>query len=431
VIRATAAGDQTAVLEVVDEWRRGGRHLREVGIIARLWAQTLSLELALLERRFPYYKPKDSVFDVPEVIGLLGWLRLAAGALQDVPDLRTVVRHMLSTPTLWLPAHQLTRVIDAIADDLGRAPEILQNLARKAQKAKKAAQAERLDVRARTWAQVRHWRERSAADVLRIYALRTELVDTFQRSATTDGATEKELAFETLLDRATTSAADPADFVERMDALRDAREQYVAGGEALTITSGHQAKGLQWPLVIILGMEEGQFPNRRSDLEEERRLAYVAMTRAQESLRLVLPPDDAFDAAWCGENRRSFGLARTAASRFAFEANLRVAIDVGEGITRRLSGETPDVALPDAPESTAPLLNRYLEAVGIVDRYQRAASTPPTPLRRSLALHDRVRHRVFGEGYVVGFDGPDVVDVDFRGTLRRIKLSTVPLERVA
>jgi len=73
------------VVAAVEAWRRQGqgRALREVAVLARLWAQTLGLELAFLERGIPYVKAARSVFDVPEVIGLLGWLRLAAGSLSE------------------------------------------------------------------------------------------------------------------------------------------------------------------------------------------------------------------------------------------------------------------------------------------------------------------------------------------------------------
>ena len=73
-------------------------------------------------------------------------------------------------------------------------------------------------------------------------------------------------------------------------ALRDQQEDF-ASGDVVTLATIHAAKGLEWPAVIIAEMQEGTFPSTRSlkepdGLHEERRVCYVAMTRARE--RLVL-----------------------------------------------------------------------------------------------------------------------------------------------
>ncbi len=82
-------------------------------------------------------------------------------------------------------------------------------------------------------------------------------------------------------------------FLAEVTLLNELSGEDVAGGppdEMLTLSTVHQAKGLEWRAVFILWLAEGRFPTARAeDLEEERRLFYVAVTRAAEYLFLVHP----------------------------------------------------------------------------------------------------------------------------------------------
>jgi DNA helicase-2/ATP-dependent DNA helicase PcrA len=79
-----------------------------------------------------------------------------------------------------------------------------------------------------------------------------------------------------------------ADFVTVLDAR--AQAQHAPIGEGVTLSSIHAAKGLEWSVVFVVGMSEGLLPLRQADstaaLAEERRLAYVAVTRAADRLHL-------------------------------------------------------------------------------------------------------------------------------------------------
>lgn len=65
-----------------------------------------------------------------------------------------------------------------------------------------------------------------------------------------------------------------------------------ATGEGVTVSTVHRVKGLQWPMVVVLGAGSEQFPHRLADdLEEERRIFHVAITRTSERLVLIAPCD--------------------------------------------------------------------------------------------------------------------------------------------
>ena len=97
-----------------------------------------------------------------------------------------------------------------------------------------------------------------------------------------------------------------AAFLERMSITQD-MENSETGKDKLTLITLHQAKGLEFTAVAIAGLEDGTLPHQRSDdIEEERRLCYVGMTRAKKYLLL----------SWCRE--RWFNVREP--SRFLFEA---------------------------------------------------------------------------------------------------------------
>jgi DNA helicase-2/ATP-dependent DNA helicase PcrA len=164
---------------------------------------------------------------------------------------------------------------------------------------------------------------------------------------------------------------------------------------AITLMTLHNAKGLEFPVVFIAGMEEGVFPHVRSlgdpgELEEERRLAYVGITRAQQRLFLTLATTRNL---WGAPNYNS-------PSRFL--------------------GEIPDSLVVAAPER-----RRSSEMEGI--------SRQPTLGGDELAAGDRVRHRQWGGGRVISVSGAGeraeaVVEFDEQGR-RRLLLAWAPLEK--
>jgi DNA helicase-2/ATP-dependent DNA helicase PcrA len=103
------------------------------------------------------------------------------------------------------------------------------------------------------------------------------------------------------------------EWLESVRLVSDADELDTAGG-AVSLLTVHAAKGLEFPVCFVVGLEEGSFPHRRgegseADTEEERRLFYVALTRARRHLALT----------WCRERRTFAEVRRAPPSRFLAE----------------------------------------------------------------------------------------------------------------
>ena len=180
--------------------------------------------------------------------------------------------------------------------------------------------------------------------------------------------------------------------------------------DAITLITLHQAKGLEYDAVFLVGLEDGMLPHSRSledpaQLEEERRLLYVGMTRARKRLYMFR----AFQRRFHGQS------GSQTASRFLLE-------------------------IPESLVTIRDIRGHSRVADRIPDPMwtKRAASTPaPRPATRStdeLAPGDRVKHDVFGEGVVVSSSGSGSdtqVTVAFVGEgVKRLMLSFAPIERI-
>ncbi|MDP3768741.1 MAG: 3'-5' exonuclease, partial [Dehalococcoidia bacterium] len=196
-------------------------------------------------------------------------------------------------------------------------------------------------------------------------------------------------------------------------ALVSDQDEYDQRSDAVTLITLHAAKGLEFPVVFIVGMEEGVLPHMRSfdapaQLEEERRLCYVGITRAKERLYLVR----AFRRYLMGSSLHN------PPSRFLKDlpkdliAGRKTVED--EAAERRYRG---------------PALARLRRGDGGDDG--RAA----VPAEAVYSAGDRVRHDRFGEGVVVNCvltPTDQEVTVAFKGGagVKKLLLSYAPLEKV-
>jgi len=203
------------------------------------------------------------------------------------------------------------------------------------------------------------------------------------------------------------------DFLEQVALVADSDEIPDEDGGVVTLMTLHTAKGLEFPVVFLTGMEEGVFPHSRSlgdptELEEERRLAYVGITRAREQLYLTRA---VMRSAWGAP-------AFNAQSRFIDELpHESVDWRREEPIGRSMSSG----GFGTAPSSSSAALRLGDRVVG----------TGPV---MGLEAGDRVTHQKFGLGTVVetaGSGDKSEATIDFGSAgVKRLLLRYAPVEKL-
>ncbi|MDE5993553.1 MAG: UvrD-helicase domain-containing protein [Oscillospiraceae bacterium] len=154
---------------------------------------------------------------------------------------------------------------------------------------------------------------------------------------------------------------------------------------AVSMMTMHSAKGLECPTVFIVGAEEGIFPGTRSmdtqeDMEEERRLAYVAITRAKEKLFITH-----------AKQRMLFGFTnRNLVSRFVKE--------IGKDYVERIDSTVRDENTGGADEVIVQSAPKYSLRSELANR---KAEQSKKSVNADFSVGERVKHNVFGEGTVI------------------------------
>jgi DNA helicase-2/ATP-dependent DNA helicase PcrA len=385
------------VAQTILKTRADGVGWDGIAVFYRTNAQSRVLEDALRRARIPYVIVGGVRFyERKEIKDTLAWLRLTINPADDV-----AFRRAVQAPTRGVGATTLAR-LDEFALDAAQ-PQPLLSLA--------ASPPPDIRGKARTGL------EDFAATVQRLAAQRAELsppafidlvlqASGYRKSLEQDRSPEAEGRLENL-EELVAAAEDFVQsggestieaFLDSVALMSDVDELKEAEAR-VTLMTLHSAKGLEFPVVFLTGLEEGVFPHARSmgdpeEIEEERRLCYVGLTRARERLYLSY-----------AVHRRIHGYGVGEPSRF----------------------------LREMPEAQLALLNAsrpepHFAEPRVVPRYE------PEEEQWPIKVGARVRHARFGEGLVVGVerDGEDtIVTVGFASVGRkRLSLQYAHLEEL-
>jgi DNA helicase-2/ATP-dependent DNA helicase PcrA len=270
----TGTDEAEYIAQTAQSLIKAGKNPSDIAVLYRTNFQSRVLEEAFLNFSVPYQLLGTKFFERKEVKDVLSYLRLALNP-SSIADLVRVInepaRGIGKVTMLKVVEGKRSELTGATLEKVSRFDQMMQDIADEA-RTKPLSETLKFIIQ-RTGLEAYLKKEGTEEDLSRLENLQ-ELVTLGKRYDETD----PELAVEQLIE----TAALQSD----QDELKNKEEQ-----DAVRLMTVHSAKGLEFPCVFICGLEEGLFPHERLDdsaidHEEERRLFYVALTRAGEKVYL-------------------------------------------------------------------------------------------------------------------------------------------------
>jgi superfamily I DNA/RNA helicase len=377
-----------------DQKRKKARKYSDFAILYRTNAQSRVLEEVLINYRIPYRIIGGLKFyERKEIKDILAYVRLVHNPYDSV-----ALRRVINVPARGIGAGTWTKIEERaifqnvslwdIVTDLGQ----IEGLKAAAKKAVEAFVALIAFLRSKR-------DELTVTQITELILENTGYVRELEQERTVEAQTRlenvKELLSVTKNFEATTEDPTLRGFLEQAALIADIDSLEQNGADSVVLMTLHSAKGLEFPVVFLTGLEEGIFPHRNSmqkdsQMEEERRLAYVGITRAKEELFLTH-----------ASRRTLFGNTQmNAVSRFIRE------------IPNEMFKETEEKRKPSVigSRSTGRWQRDEFSQIESWDEARTSTKTPasrkpittPPPAGEApFKVGQKVKHAVFGQGVVV------------------------------
>jgi DNA helicase-2/ATP-dependent DNA helicase PcrA len=314
------------MLAALEAWREQGGLLEESVVLVREYAQTIPLELTLSSCGIPYrIEGNVSFIERREMLMLRGYLAMASGQFWTQPDnvRDKQLSAMLAIPNLFLKKASVEDLkAKLLENDDAEAFYLTATVGIDALKALSGRNTQGLDrLQALFGLAQRSGSTQPAAGFIQSLIDAADLARFFFRSSPKKHVGSARFAmFQYVRQFAEQRQMTLSQLLSQFAGM--SRAAHAAHESAILMTSCFRAKGLQWPHVIVAGLEEGAFPvENHDDLEAERRLFFVAITRAVKQLSLLSRTDPALEA-WLAANGTQTmpEPERMLASRFLYEA---------------------------------------------------------------------------------------------------------------
>lgn len=331
--------DTTGLGERIKNLVDGGRKPSEIAILVRTYDLALGVDLELQHLGVPHFvHGRPPLLRIPEINAMVGVLRLASGKLSSLEpkEARFILKSLLRRPPLYLKKRTLEMVVERAA----KAPNNLSNAIRSAITSNMHPfQADQIRDRADLlqFIATRTGPNERPVDILNLFLQGTDFERAIRKQSPTPADAELILGnVAAFKEHAARHRGTLSQFLDDIDPLIDSVPQKPPSEPHVWISSIHRAKGAQWPVVFVPGLAQGSFPRRelpKDAMEAERRLCYVAMTRAINELYLVHPYDPAFRQSVDDVEAEPLPAPPEGTSPFLWEIDLAIARYAGRALT--------------------------------------------------------------------------------------------------
>lgn len=416
VIKSYSDLEEASVVASMILQKRNKHHdsFEDYAILSRTNAQSRTLEEALRKRNIPYRIYGGLAFyQRKEIKDAIAYFRLAVN-----PDDDEALRRIINFPARGIGDTTMKKVAAAALDNQKSLLEIIGHPA-KYNLAVNSGTAKKLENFAAMIGEfVEDNKASDAYELAQLIYNRTGLLTVFSDEKTPEEISKKENMLELLagLKEFTDShkaggdaEAGMAAFLSEVSLATDQDEKEKEDNSKVTIMTAHAAKGLEFKHVFIVGVEEELFPsamsmNSLAEVEEERRLLYVAITRAMQTCTLT----------YSGTRFRNGQTVITRPSRFLMEIDRRT-LDTKSSFGYK-EADSPKFINPaanyrrniQATSKPAKVITRTRDFTDVKELDQSADGT--------LKPGVKIKHAIFGEGKVVKIEnvsGDEIIIVDF------------------
>lgn len=366
----------TGLVRAIDRAHREHK-LHRGAMLVRFYSMSIPYEIELTEAGIPFHVyGRAPLTHLPEIAAMVSSLSISSNYWTIEEDLLPIFfRSLVMFPSLFLPAHIIEQATDRMVLDYGRGLPLSRSIRDFCGSLGQGNNAGHANAQARSRLLERAsiiellegpgMRTYKPGRAIEAYLKLTGYLDKLKSGAIKaeeEEARRNVTAFVEMTNRFE-NAKDLLDLVGPMAAFR---EDSPPKEDHLSIMSCHRAKGLEWPTVILPGWVAGVFPRDAENLEEERRLAYVAVTRAINHLVFIHPVDEAFNDINVNLAESPL-LAAIQVSPFLVDAEPGLCVRASEAIR---SGQPTEITC-----RRSDIINRYAGEIGL-DTLE--AKTPPS-----------------------------------------------------